>query len=295
MYSTDATKSQTEAQTKLRQAARARARARARIAERQAIRLRAIIGGAFFAAVTVILWILVGSINLGIAIPIIASVLFAAYVAGMIYLAREWRRAEDHDYAQIARAERILGPARAAKSGQRKAAGEARRPSATRKSEKPVEKPAQETAKPSVPETEAQPVVAESAPAPSPEKAPAVEETKRESVKAEVRKTGLRAVKSDVPSYTLKPEAQVRAASESVRAAQAPIIKRAVKPYEPEQEIVTDGVAVPYRPVRVGERLGDLDLDAANDAPSMTGEEELSSQVLGGGFTLDAVMERRRA
>lgn len=68
--------------------------------------------------------------------------------------------------------------------------------------------------------------------------------------------------------------------------------RRSVKPYvAPEQETAK----VPYRPRALGERLGDAALEAANPAPEMTGAEELRQDVLGGGATLDFLLERRRA
>lgn len=84
------------------------------------------------------------------------------------------------------------------------------------------------------------------------------------------------AKKLAAPSYTLR----------------GSVTRRAVKPYvAPEQETT----AVPYRPRNIGERLGDAPLEAALPAPEMTGTEELRKDVLGGGATLDFLLERRRA
>ncbi len=78
------------------------------------------------------------------------------------------------------------------------------------------------------------------------------------------------------PSYTLTPQLQ----------------RRRVAPYVAP---AAPSVNVPYRPKAVGERLGDAVLDSANQAPAMTGKEELRTNVMGSGFTLDVLLERRRA
>lgn len=84
----------------------------------------------------------------------------------------------------------------------------------------------------------------------------------------------------NVPSYTVKPKIQ----------------KRKVAPYIDSRVSAREGLAaVPYRPVRIGERFGDEQLKPANPAPQMTGKEELRSDLLGSGTTLDTLLERRRA
>lgn len=89
-------------------------------------------------------------------------------------------------------------------------------------------------------------------------------------------------VASTPPSYTLKPDESRR---QEIR-------RRTVAPYVAPAEPEAD---VPYRPTRPGERFGDEPLESANPAPEMTGTEELRSDVLGGGSTLDALLDRRRA
>lgn len=80
----------------------------------------------------------------------------------------------------------------------------------------------------------------------------------------------------DTPSYTLKPT----------------ISKRSVKPYEAPEQPEAD---VPFRPTKLGQQLGEEVLETPNAAPEMTGNEELARDVLGGGATLDALLDRRRA
>lgn len=70
------------------------------------------------------------------------------------------------------------------------------------------------------------------------------------------------------------------------------VTKRTVTPYAPPSYATAD---TPFRPTAVGQRIGDEKLEAAHEAPAMTGQEELRSDVLGGGSTLDALLERRRA
>lgn len=78
------------------------------------------------------------------------------------------------------------------------------------------------------------------------------------------------------PSYTIQPT----------------ITKRTVKPYEAPAAPETESR---FRPTRLNERIGDEVLESPNVAPEMTGNEELRSDVLGGGSTLDALLDRRRA
>ncbi len=78
------------------------------------------------------------------------------------------------------------------------------------------------------------------------------------------------------PSYTLKTEAQ----------------KRVVKPYASAETVVA---STPYRPKQIGEMLGESVPEPANSAPSMTGSEELRSDLLGAGSQLDVLLDRRRA
>lgn len=85
---------------------------------------------------------------------------------------------------------------------------------------------------------------------------------------------------SGMPSYTVKPK----------------IRKRKVAPYAGvNPDAAAQGGNVPYRPVRLGERLGQEEPKVANPAPQMNGKEELRSDLLGGGIALDALLERRRA
>ncbi|MFC5370782.1 DUF6667 domain-containing protein [Arcanobacterium bovis] len=101
----------------------------------------------------------------------------------------------------------------------------------------------------------------------------AVENAQNVAVSGEARK---QISGASTPGYTLKPRIQ----------------KRKVKPFVAPESAVA---AVPYRPATLGERLGDGAVEAAHEAPQMTGNEELRQDLLGSGAALDNLLDRRRA
>lgn len=110
-------------------------------------------------------------------------------------------------------------------------------------------------------------------------------ETKNSSENSQIRKAPKVSVKkasqpiSAIPSYTVKPKIQ----------------KRRVAPYSAAVVASEAKINVPYRPVRLGERFADTNLEAPNTAPNKANTEEIRADVLAGGSSLDALLERRRA
>ena len=89
----------------IRALARRRSHAKASIAARSALRMRFGIGAALLLPVTIILWILVGSMNLSATVPIVLSLVSVLYAAGFVYLARMWHRMDIEDRLTISEAE----------------------------------------------------------------------------------------------------------------------------------------------------------------------------------------------
>lgn len=257
--------------TKMRAIARDRSRARARIAQREAAQQRALFGAAVFVGLTVILWILAGATSLPTGIAIASTALGGLYLVGLGAVVSSWGRLNHEDTERISRANHAL---RSGRDYQRKLVARTKndadipaRPQA----------PAKNVAKKRATSAEAERVeetseaVAVASPTPRVERvvqdAPAQESPRLFEQPRD---------RSEAPSYTLKPTIQRRS------------IKPYVAPEAPEAE-------VPYRPSQVGERIGPEPLEAANPTPGTTGAEELRSDVLGGGSTLDALLDRRRA
>lgn len=274
--------------------ARDRSRAKAGISQRAAYRVRGILAAVALAVVTVVAWVVVGFTSVPAAVAIAATVVTGVFVLGLSYKVTEWAKADDADIATIERANKILSSAKrrqktAAKQVVAKTAAAkpvAAKPVATKRvgkqkslpegHEEVVAESADKASAPSVNADVTAPVVAQPATAPAEvsesSAAPASAPKEQPVAKATVTKKASVAT----PSYTLKPA----------------IKKRTVKPYEPPVE---DSGAVPYRPKRIAERLGDGRLESANPAPEMTGQEETRMDLLGGGSTLDKLLDQRRA
>lgn len=259
---------------KLRAAARDRSRARARMATRRVNQARGFVIGGAIGVLSVILWIAVAVTTLPVAVAIASTVVGGIYAFGFGYLVNVMNQADEEDRERIEKANLVLGAAKrpksvsfepvksvAKKSALKKSDVETATPAKTSVVEAPVAKV--EKAEGQQPDVSAETdVVKDLAPtAPTHSAVPAPREVR---------------VATPAPSYTIKPS----------------ITKRTVKPYVAPQQATVEN---PYRPTKVGERIGDEVLEAANEAPVMTGNEELRSDVLGGGSTLDALLERRRA
>lgn len=262
---------------KMRAIARDRSRARARIARRGAHQQRALVAGAALAVLAAGLWVAVGLTSLAPGFAIAATAVGGLYLLGVGYLVSSWAVLNAADEERIAKANKVLR--RAKRAGVRDDA--AARPAAELEAGEVAEA---EIAEAEVTEAEvveaagagaAEEAVAEAAVA-EPDSAAVVEaRPARKARPARVASPRADVVDhADVPSYTLK------------------AVRRMVKPYEAPEAPAAD---VPFRPTRLGERIGDGQLEAANPAPAMTGNEELRADVLGGGSTLDALLDRRRA
>lgn len=256
---------------KMRAIARDRSRARARIAQRGAAQQRALFGAVLLVGLTVVLWVVAGVSSMPVGIAIASTALGGLYLVGVGAFVSSWGRLNAEDEERISRANQAL---RSGRDHQRKALSRTKsdvdflaRDEAPAKAS--VNVPAEES------RAESQAVKAlEAHPAPRVARVDRIVQG-TPVVESRVRGTDSRE-RAETPSYTLKPAIQ----------------RRSVKPYVAPE---TPEVAVPYRPSQVGERLGDEALEAANPTPEMTGTEELRSDVLGGGSTLDALLDRRRA
>ncbi|MFY9263179.1 MAG: hypothetical protein GX483_07480 [Actinomycetaceae bacterium] len=273
--------------SQLRVAARNRSRARARISQRRVNQSRGLFIGGALALLIVLFWVLVGFTRFPAAIAIGATVVGGLYLGGFGYLVTVMAKADDADREVIERASEILSAAKRPRAL-------AFTPTVSAQSRKDTT-PSQaatihdhEVAKPVV-EQEAAPAARVRAEAPVRAQAPtrpAASAHTEAPVHAEpapvTRATARPAAKPTpaarvaTPSYTLKPQ----------------ITKRAVKPY---QAPAAAEAAPIYRPTQLNERIGDEVLEAPNVAPQMTGAEEIRTDVLGGGTTLDALLDRRRA
>ncbi len=267
--------------SKMRAIARDRSRARARIAQRGATQQRALLGAAVLVGLTVVLWILAGVTSVPTALAIASTAVGGVYLVGLGAVVSSWSRLNDEDEERISRANHALyssrkyqreldarmtndaepeapgvGPAKTVVVAPAKTTGHAAKKSDVESAAPVVENPSVKALR-SLP---IQPVKRER-PA-----RPVAETTVSQEPSARV----------EVPSYTLKPTIQ----------------RRSVKPYVAPEVPEAD---VPYRPSQIGERLGEESLEAANPAPEMTRAEELRSDVLGAGSTLDALLDRRRA
>lgn len=256
-----------EAAVELRAVARDRSRARARIAQRRALTKRGILLTAVLVAATAGLWIAVAAASTPIAIAIASTLITGAFVLVFGYATREWAAQDDEDRHTIEGANRLLAAHKRTavkrRAANRKAAG------AGKDKPRQIEAAASKAAAKPVAAAATAPASAE------PEVAPAA--PKAQPATAAPADRRVRPAKAaPAPSYTLKPAIQ----------------KRIVKPYE---EPAQPTAAVPYRPTQVGETVSGETMAAANPAPEMTGKEELRSDVLGGGDTLDELLARRRA
>lgn len=265
---------------KMRAIARDRSCARARIARRGAHQQRALVAGAALAVLAAALWVAVGLTSLAPGFAIAATAVGGLYLLGVGYLVSSWAVLNTADEERIAKANKVLR--RAKRAGVRDYV--AARPAAELEAAE-VGLAEVEAAEAEVGEDEvaaasaaeaaaAEPAVEAPAEVPAVEARPARKARPARVVSARVDVVEREERPADVPSYTLK------------------AVRRTVKPYEAPEAPVAD---VPFRPTRLGERIGDGPLEAANPAPAMTGNEEFRADVLGGGSTLDALLDRRRA
>ncbi|MDP9806169.1 hypothetical protein J2S70_000751 [Trueperella bonasi] len=269
---------------KMRAAARDRSRARARIAQRAAAQQRALFGAAALVGVTVLLWILAGATSVPAGVAIASTALGGAYLLGLGVLVSNWSSLNEEDEGRISRANKVL---RSRRDVRRQLTGHTKKDApvsagAAAHSESNVAKPVEsaDVRADSVTAAKELSKKTEHSGFEKPERvlpAPRVARVDRIVNGEELaEKSGREADLLEAPSYTLKPTIQ----------------RRTVKPYVAPETAEAD---VPYRPTRVGERIGDEPIEAANPAPGVTGTEELRSDVLGGGSTLDALLDRRRA
>ena len=282
-----------ERTSRVRELARERAHARAGIAARRAMRTRFGVGGLLLAAVTAILWVLKVSVSMPIAVAIGVSVVLGLYLVGFVYLARMWYSLDMEDSAIIADVEAELGEAKAkqAKTAQprQQSKAQANRPQRASTVKSEAAPASRNVEKHSDKRSEAQPAqTAQAAKAPSAAQTRPVAKAKpaQASSKQHTQHVATaevsQAAKIVVPSYTLKARPDARDAKK-------------VEPYQPP---AADEAPVPYRPVRVGERMGDEPLEAPNAVPEKIADKPARAgraQVLGVGEALDTILEARRA
>ena len=89
----------------VRALARRRSHAKASIAARGALRTRFAVGAAFLVGVNIILWVLVFSLKIAAAIPLVLTFISVLYIAGFIYLLKMWHGMDSDDNLAIAEAE----------------------------------------------------------------------------------------------------------------------------------------------------------------------------------------------
>ncbi|MEW6935673.1 hypothetical protein [Trueperella pyogenes] len=256
---------------KMRAIARDRSRARARIARRHAYQQRVFIGGGAIALVALALWVAVGATSLAAGWAIAATAMGGVYLIGAGYLVTQWSALNATDEERIAKSTKALGRAATKRAHVAKAERAARaETSVDRAQVEAVAAGEAVTADEAVKSMQSEP--------PQTKTVQAVDAAPRVAHKPVQRKASSAGegatASANVPSYTLKP------------------VRRKVKPYVAPEAPTAE---VPFRPTRLGERLGAAALESAHPAPEMTGAEELRSDVLGGGSTLDALLDRRRA
>lgn len=269
----------------LRAVARGRARARARIVRRSVYRSRAVLGGAALLGITLLAWVLLLISVLSWVVPAICTVLSLGYGAALRHFQQVWGQETLKDQEIIARSDEILGAhgapkARAQRS--RSIAPARRKVPAGQKMARIATARAQLSAS-TLSEQEAAAPSRQYASRSHSEKAA---RTESGSAAKEQLAAASRSAVITKPSYTLKGKGRALGqAGESVQ-------KRTVKPYEPSPAAEA---AVPYRPQRPGERIGNAEVAAAHAAPEMSGLEESRLDLLGSGNTLDDLLARRRA
>lgn len=257
---------------KMRAIARDRSRARARIARRHAYQQRVFIGGIAIALVALALWVAVGATSLAVGWAIAATAIGGVYLIGAGYLVTQWYALNTTDEELIAKSTKALSRATAKRAHVAKAERAAKAETNVAPQVEAADADGTAAADEAV-----QPVQVEGPQAKITQAvdAPSAPRVVHKPVQREASTAGEGATASaNIPSYTLKP------------------VRRQVKPYVAPEAPTAE---VPFRPTRLGERLGAASLETAHPAPAMTGAEELRSDVLGGGSTLDALLDRRRA
>ncbi|MCF2706785.1 hypothetical protein I6E29_05835 [Arcanobacterium haemolyticum] len=288
----------------VRALARDRARRKARMSKRGAHRRLGYVGGGALGGFAALGWVLTALTTIPVAVPITISILLGVYLVGLSYLTSAMAQADAADRQAIASIDKRLGGIRR-DEGVRKVAGakgdraradgshaaaeaskamrhEAAQDAGTAVAkELAVETEANESATLTIDQAAERDATAEGTAQAADEAADGAEHavtmnvaqagsvaaTERREVVPAARKR--EAAEAAVPSYTLKPRAFAR---------------RTVTPYAPPEVAAS---AVPYRPKNVGERFDDVDNTAAASTHAADG--------LGGGATLDQMLNRRRA
>ncbi|MBM7824662.1 hypothetical protein JOD55_000489 [Arcanobacterium pluranimalium] len=309
----------------VRAVARKRAQAKARIAKRYSYHVRGMVAGTALVGLSVLFWILVAAVSLSSVVAGISTAVGAVYLGALTMMINVWQKYDAADRAKVAHYDAILAGAGSGEFVARQdraeladaevargdagkhgdvARGEAMLSGAAGKQAKGMSvdhvvrvanKQAMRRGNAASKNNDADGVASEAGvvadsgsnvakagagksgvgkSAAARERAGSVvENTQNVEVGGEVRK---QVSGASTPGYTLKPRIQ----------------KRKVKPFVAPESAVA---AVPYRPATLGERLGDGAVEAAHEAPQMTGNEELRQDLLGSGATLDKLLDRRRA
>lgn len=319
--------------SQLRTLARARSHAKARIAARQAARIRYGIGAVAIAAITAILWVLVGSVHAPLTVAIVLSVVLGAYLAGYGYLVRLWNR---EDRVDIEKLTVVQGKLDVLKRG-KKAPLKRPVPSATNRDGRqhsartaPMSGTRRAGNRGANQEAEQESAQQQSAALPvHSEKAVATDEVA--ALGQRVRHVAPAVASAHAPKDTeLAAERQLAAHGERSGSAARPapaappttaevaplsaqpavpqkisLPSYTLKPHRSSRPLVKPYVAppaaeapVPYRPHEVGERIGDSLPEAPHAVPEAIADQPERHQrthVLGVGATLDSLLDRRRA
>lgn len=297
----------------VRVVARKRAQAKARIAKRYSYHVRGMVAGTALVGLSVLFWILVAAVSLSSVVAGISTAVGAVYLGALTMMINVWQKYDAADRARIERYDAILAGARGTVVSSEAADEQAKGMSVeqvvqvTHTSRARRGKPASGSESIGVTESATgvavdvdagaamgatrdlagaevakSAVMRERTGSASKAEADVVVKRASNSSSKSVAKSASNSVSNSAshsastPDYTLKPRIQ----------------KRKVKPFVAEQSAVA---AVPYRPTKLGERIGDGAVEAAHEAPQMTGNEELRQDLLGSGATLDNLLDRRRA
>ena len=236
-----------------RKIARERARARARIATRASYQKRALVTGLTLGLVAIAAWVLVFFSVFGAIWAGSASILAGLYVVATGYLISAWSIQNAADEKTIAKANRALRKSAPVAKEAPKAAPVAAGISVPAEERDSVAHQGKKAA-------QSKPVAGKTVESATQSRKVASQPAATQPAATQPAASQPAASQPAAPAYTLKPQ------------------KRQVKPYEAPEERTA---AVPYRPKRTGERIGNQELEPAN--------------TLRGGATLDALLDRRRA
>lgn len=233
--------------------ARERARRRARVAKREANRTRGIVGAIVFGVVLAGLWTVSAVFSVTIVLPIVASVLFAVYACGLVYLLGQMDKANAADLDAIVELDEQM------KSLRRSVSQRAHRRATTRVGSN-RRGGVLESRRGVVPSVEQ-----------ALDAGAVIMDSTASQGSAHEKHISYSAV-SSVPSYTLK---------------RPQVVQRDIAPFVPP---TMPEAEVPYRPMKLGERL-----DVSSIKGDVSGGGDVSLEGLGGGALLDDVLARRRA